>query len=97
MTAKIRVLLDEFKFSKILKTEDFCMLVMQIASFRLILVDKKSLKGAKLFNEKGRGDPLTGDQVLRLVGGDFRHTYCLMSMIIIKVGKKKPMVYSTGT
>ena len=72
------------------------MLVMKIASFRLIFVGKKSLKGAEQFNEKGRGDPLTGDQVLRLVGGDFRRTYCLMSMVIIKVERKKPIVNSMG-
>ena len=58
---------------------------------------QKSLKGAEQFNKKGRGDPLTGEQVLRLVGGEFCNTYCLMSMIIIKAGKKKPMVYSMGT
>ena len=97
MTAKICVLLDKFNLLKIVSTKDFCMLVMKIASFRLIFVGKKSLKGVEQFNEKGRGDPLTGEQLLRLVGGNFRNTYCLMSMIIIKVGKKKHMVYSIGT
>ena len=47
MTAKVCVLLDKFKLSNIVKTEDFCMLVMKIASFRLIFVGKKSLKGAE--------------------------------------------------
>ena len=95
--AKICVLLDKFNLLKIVKTKDFCMLVMKIASFRLIYVGKKSLKGAEQFNEKSRGASLTGDQVLRLVGCDFCRTCCLMSMIIIKVEMKKPIVNSMGT
>ena len=51
------------------------------------LCRKKSLKGAELFNEKGRDNILTGDQVLRLVGDNFCNNYCLMSMMIIKLEK----------
>ena len=74
MTAKIIVLLDKLKLLEIVKIEDFCMLVMRIASYRLLFADEKCLKGAELFNEKGRDDPLTGEQLLRLVGGVFCNT-----------------------
>ena len=51
----------------------------------------------KLFNEKGRPDLFTGEQLLRLLGGDFRNTYCLIGMIYINVEKEKHMMYSIGT
>ena len=89
--------LDKLKLSNIVKYEDFCSYVMQIAPYRIVFVDEKSLKGAEFFNEKGRPDPLTGEQVLRLVGGDFCNTYCLMGMITINMEKEKPMVYCLGT
>ena len=97
MTAAILVPLDKLKFSNILKYEDFCMYVMQIAPYRLVFVDEKSLKGAELFNEKGRPNPLTGKVITRLVGGDFWNTYCLMGMITINKEKGKPMIYCLGT
>ena len=97
MTAPELVPLDKLKLSNIVKYKEFCSYVMHVASYRLVFVDEKSLKGAELFNEKGRPDPITGEQVSRLVGGDFRNTYCLMGMITINVEKGRPMVYSIGT
>ena len=97
MTAAILVPLDKLNFSNILKCEDFCMYAMQIATYRLVFVDEKRLKGAELFNEKGRPDPLTGEVITRLVGGDFRNTYCLMGMITINKEKGKHMIYCLGT
>ena len=76
MTVTILVPLDKLKFSNILKYEDFRMYVIQIAPYRLVFVDEKSLKGAELFNKKGRLDPLTDKVITRLVGGNFRNTYC---------------------
>ena len=97
MTAAILVPLDKIKCLNILKYEDICMYVMQIAPYRLVFVDEKSLKGAELFNKKGRPDPLTGEVIMRLVGGAFQNTYCLMGMITINKEKGKPMIYYLGT
>ena len=92
MMAAILVPLDKQHFSNILKYEDFCMYMAQIAPYRLVFVDEKSLKGAELFNKKGRPDPLTGKVITRLVGGDFRNTYCLMGMITINKEMVKSMI-----
>ena len=96
MTATILVPLDKHFLLNILKYKDFCMYVAQIAPYRLVFVDEKSLKGAELFNEKGRPDLLTGEVIMRLVGGDFRNTYCLMGMITINKEKGKTMIYCLG-
>ena len=97
MTAQICVLQDKLKFSKILKNQGRLYLGDVDRILQAHFCKLKSLKGAEQFNQKGRGDPLTGEQVLRLVGGDFRNTYCLMGMITINVEKERPMVYSIGT
>ena len=96
MTTAILVPLDKLTFSKILKYKDFCMYVMQIALYRLVFVDEKSLKGAEIFNKKGMPNPLTGEVITRLVGGDFWNTYCLMGIITINKEKEKPMIYYLG-
>ena len=57
---------------------------------RICFVDEKSLKGAELFNVKGRGDPLTGERPFHIVNLDFRNTYCVMGICLVNRRKLKP-------
>ena len=42
MTAAFLIPLDKLKLENIMKYKDFCMLVMQISSYRLVFVDEKA-------------------------------------------------------
>ena len=68
----------------------------EIGSDRLCFVDEKSLKGAELFNVKGRADPLTGEPPVHVVNPDFRNTYCVMGICSVNQHKLKPFLYNIG-
>ena len=42
MTVPVLIPLDKLKLSNIVKYEDFCLYVMQIAPYRIVFVDKKT-------------------------------------------------------
>ena len=88
--------MDKFRPENINSYESYCAFVSGIASERICFVDEKSLRGAELFNVKGRSDPITGVPPSHIVNPDFRNTYCIMGICSVNKEKARPFVYNIG-
>ena len=62
LVVAVLVPINKLKFKNVVRYDNYCGFLKVIASERLVFVDKKSVKGCKLYNKKGWSDPLTGEQ-----------------------------------
>ena len=88
--------IDKMRPQNIEDYDAYCAYVKGISARQFCFVDEKSLKGAELYNTKGRSDPLTGLAPVNVVTPDFRNTYCLIGMCSIDNSKQKPFIYNIG-
>ena len=88
--------IDKLRFANVIKYDEYFAYVQYVPARRLVFIDEKMLKGAKVVNRKGRGCPVTGQPPVRLVSPDFRNTYCLMGMCSVNVEKQKSVLYTIG-
>ena len=68
---------DKFKPENVDRYFEFCQWIRRIPVKRLKFGDEKLLKGAEVFNRKGRKHPVTGKKPEREVDPDFRNTYSI--------------------
>ena len=87
---------DKFWPENIDSYESFCAFVSGIGAKHLCFVDEKSLRGAELFNVKGRADPLTGERPVHIVNPDFQNSYCVMGICSVNRRKSQPFLYNIG-
>ena len=55
--------IDKFKAGNLIKYREYCEYVRHLLCERLVIVDKKSLKGCEVYNRKGRVDPRFGGKL----------------------------------
>ena len=70
--------IEKYNPENILRLLEFIDKILRINPYRLKFCDKKHLKGAELFNRKGRRDPLTGIVEPLLVDSDWRNSYTII-------------------
>ncbi len=73
-----QVPIDKYKPENILRLLEFMDKILRINPYRLKFCDEKHLKGAELFNWKGRRDPITGKVEPLLVDSDWRNSYTII-------------------
>ncbi len=73
-----QVPVDKYKPKNILRLLKFMDKILWINPYRLKFCDEKHLKGAKLFNWKGRRDPITDKVEPLLVDSDWQNSYTII-------------------
>ena len=88
--------IDKYKPSNIKCYNDYLDFISIIPPHLLHFGDEKSLKGAEVFNRRGRDCPMTGLKAEVVVPSYFRNTYCIMGFVTIDRTKWPPFLYSIG-
>ena len=88
--------IDKFRPEHISCYDGFCVYVRDLEMYWFCFCNEKALKGAELFNVKGRADLFTGERPTHVVNSDFRNTYCVIGMCSISRRKSKAFVYTIG-
>jgi len=69
---------DKFKYENVARAREFIDVVQRIDPVRLKFCDEKHLKGAEIYNQKCRRDPLTGVVADLPTDSDFRNTWTII-------------------